>query len=88
MTIEKLGMRKYKKKERRNKGGNSHVKCRVPAEVLGILYYCTSTDASVCFPFPSFPSDPVTNFQGNLQGLFEAYLESCSLRHAAESLLA
>jgi hypothetical protein len=42
-------------------------------------------DASVCFPFPS---DPVTNFQGNLQGVFEAYLESCSLRHAAESLLA
>jgi hypothetical protein len=37
-TIEKLGMRKYKKKQR-NEEANSHVKCRVPAEILGILYY-------------------------------------------------
>jgi hypothetical protein len=49
-----------------------------------LAFSFTGTDASVCFPFSS---DPVTNFQGNLQGLFEAYLESCSLRHAAESLL-
>jgi hypothetical protein len=49
MTTEKLRRRKYKK-ERRNEEANSHVKCRVPAEVLGIP---SIIDASVCFPFPS-----------------------------------
>jgi hypothetical protein len=37
-TIEKLGRRKDKK-ERGNEEANSHVKCRVPADILGILFY-------------------------------------------------